>query len=323
MKARQQGVALITALLITAIATIAAVSMAARQHIDIRRSENVLNTNQAWLFAQGIEAWARHMLLRDAKDNQHDALNEDWATVLPPINVEGGVVAGQIIDLQGRLNVNNLIRDGEISQPDIERLQRLFNMLDVEVELVDAIADWLDSDEQVRFPNGAEDNVYLGRDIAYRSANRLMTSPSELLLVEGIDKEIYDTIEPYLTALPINTPVNVNTAPEQVLRVVVDGLSKAEAEQIVSDRDEQPFETLQAFKNHATVKNYLPNKQPDANNNDNDDKTNTPAETMTVATSYFLLQATSQYGRSQIELTSLFERQQDSIQTLSRSMGGY
>ena len=65
---RQTGVALITAMLVTAIASVTVASMASRQHMDIRRTSNILDAEQAYLFALGAESYAKDILIEDKKE---------------------------------------------------------------------------------------------------------------------------------------------------------------------------------------------------------------------------------------------------------------
>jgi len=83
LKHQEKGVALITVMLILALATILAVSMLSRQQLDIHRSANVFNFEQAYQYVLGSESWAKQILKRDRKDNETDSFNDDWATVLP------------------------------------------------------------------------------------------------------------------------------------------------------------------------------------------------------------------------------------------------
>src|SRR5215217_4270408 len=120
---KSQGVALITALLIVALATVAATSFATQQQLDIRRTGNLIDGDQAWAYAEGGEAWAKLILQRDTKDDQQansnpddqqansatDDLTEPWAQPLPPIKLIGGYMIGRITDAQARLNLNNLV----------------------------------------------------------------------------------------------------------------------------------------------------------------------------------------------------------------------
>jgi general secretion pathway protein K len=312
---RQQGVALITALLVTAIATIAATTMMARQQLDIRRSGNIYAADQAWLFAQGLENWAIQIMEQDRKDNQTDHLGENWATVLPPIGVEGGVVSGAISDLQGRLNLNNLVDDdGVVRQADVDRLRRLFDILDIDNNHVQAVVDWLDRDEETTFPDGAEDNVYLGREVAYRTANRRMSSPSELLLVAGIRFEDYLALRPYVCALPKWTPVNVNTASAVVLQAVVPELPAADAEQLVSEREDNPFTTVGDFRNHSLIQPHLSGVGNTENGN---------TDGLSVSSEYFLLNAGARYERADVRMASVIARDERGTWILQHGLGDY
>jgi len=312
---RQKGVALITALLVTAIATIAATAMVSRQQLDIRRSGNIYAADQAWLFAQGLESWAVQIMQQDIKNNQTDNLGEDWATVLPPIIVEGGLVSGAISDLQGRFNLNNLVdADGLASQVEIDRLKRLFEVLDIDSNHVQAIVDWIDKDEQTTFPDGAEDNVYLGREVAYRTANRRMSSPSELLLVEGISFEDYQTLRPYVCALPKQTLINVNTASAAVLQAVVTGLDAGGAEQLVSEREDNPFGSVDDFRNHGLVQPHLGGTNNNQNGNTNG---------LSVSSEYFLLNAGAQFERANVQLASVIARDALGARIIQRGQGEY
>lgn len=61
LKYKQTGVALITAMLVVALASVAAVAMTSRQQLDIRRTGNILHADQAYLYALGGELWAKDL----------------------------------------------------------------------------------------------------------------------------------------------------------------------------------------------------------------------------------------------------------------------
>src|SRR5512139_3840404 len=105
---RSRGVALVMAILVVALAATAAIAMVSRQQFDIRRSSNLLSIEQGLLYQQGIEGWAMQTLRRDRKNNDTDSSADAWAMPLPPLPVDGGKVAGQISDLQGLMNLNNI-----------------------------------------------------------------------------------------------------------------------------------------------------------------------------------------------------------------------
>jgi general secretion pathway protein K len=245
---RQRGVALVTALLVVSLATVAAVAMATRLHVDVRRTGNLLHGEQAYAYALAAESWARVILRRDADDSKIDTLGEDWATALPPIAVEGGFVSGRIEDLQGRFNVNNLVgADGKPSEPDLEYFKRLLGLLEVETGLATALLDWIDADINATFPDGAEDDVYLLETPPYRTANRPLVSISELRLVKGFSAEVIARLEPYVTALPEPTALNVNTATAPVLQALHAELGASDAEQMIEARGDDGFTELEAF----------------------------------------------------------------------------
>jgi general secretion pathway protein K len=245
---RQRGVALVTALLVVSLATVAAVAMATRLQVDVRRTGNLLHGEQAYAYALAAESWAEVILQRDAGDNKIDTLGEDWATALPPIAVEGGFVSGRIEDLQGRFNVNNLVgADGKPSVPDLEYFKRLLGLLEVEPGLATALVDWIDADINATFPDGAEDDIYLLENPPYRAANRPLVSTSELRLVKGYSPEIIALLEPFITALPERTALNVNTASPMVLQALHADLGAIDAEQIIEARGEDGFTELDAF----------------------------------------------------------------------------
>ncbi len=108
---RQQGIALITALIITAIAVSLAATVMYRQQIHIRFSGNIAHVEQAYLYANGMEDWAGTFLEKSYKKHPgYDSLKDDWAVLLPPIPIPGGVMNGQLFDLQARINLNSLNR---------------------------------------------------------------------------------------------------------------------------------------------------------------------------------------------------------------------
>jgi len=245
---KQRGVALVTALLIVSLATVAAVAMATRLQVDVRRTGNLLHGEQAYAYALAAESWAEVILRRDASDSKIDTLAEDWATALPPIAVEGGFVSGHIEDLQGRFNVNNLIgSDGKPSKPDLEYFKRLLGLLGVEPGLATALLDWIDADINATFPDGAEDDIYLLETPPYRAANRPLVSTSELRLVKGYSADVIALLEPYITALPEPTALNVNTASPVVLQALHADLSTSDAEQIIEARGDAGFTELESF----------------------------------------------------------------------------
>ncbi len=302
----QCGVALLTALLVVALATAAGVAIATRQHIDIRRSENLFTTDQALLYARGGEAWAMAILARDRKDNEIDHLGEDWAKKIPPLPVDGGSVSGYIEDMQGRFNLNNLAVAGDNFMIDLDRLRRILASVELEPGLAGAIADWVDSDIEPRFPDGAEDDSYLGGDQAYRAANRPMVSISELRLVSGFTAEAVEKLAPYVCALPVTTAINVNTAPDVVLQSILTDLSESEVQQLVEAREQEAFASVDDFLRHPVFEGKSVGTQR-----------------LAVSSEFFTVTSEAQIGNGRLELSSLVQRTDASnLAVLARSYGG-
>ncbi len=247
---RQAGVALITAILVAALAATVVASMIGRQQLDFRRTANLMEADQLRLYADGMAEWAARILQRDRERNETDHPNELWATVLPPIPVENGELAGRLADLQGRFNVNALVRGGEADAVAEARLRRLLSLLELNPELAAAVRDWVDPDIEPGYPNGAEDDRYLGRQPAYRTANGPMVSPSELALVQGFDDTGYRRLRPHITTLPGVAPINVNTAGPLVLMSLADGLTEADARRLTDDRGAEGYASVERFLAH-------------------------------------------------------------------------
>jgi general secretion pathway protein K len=219
----QRGVALITAVLMVALATILAVNVSFRGFLDQRRSATLFALDQGYEVALGAEAWAADFLQKDAQESQTDHLGEKWAQPLPPLPIEGGTVAGRLEDLQGRFNLNNLVfPDGTTNPEAVKQLERILAVLEIEPMWASAMADWIDQDSQPAFPDGAEDSVYTSQNPPYLTANMPITRASEIMALAGFGAARYAKLKPYVTALPVGTPLNVCTAPG----IVLDALSE-------------------------------------------------------------------------------------------------
>lgn len=310
---RQRGVALITALIIVALVTVITVSAATDQQLELRRTANVIDNDRAYLFALGAEAWAMQVLAQDAKDNQVDHGDEDWNTVIANLPVEGATVSGRVEDMQARFNLNNLVdAQGQRSALDVTLFQRLLANLGLEPELADAVVDWLDADIDVTLPRGAEDSAYLGMQRPYRAANRRFASPSELMLVAGFDRETCDKLKDYVTALPAHeVGININTASLEVLRLLAQGLTEADAKELIAARDDDPFDDVEALLNHPVLASR---------------KADVVTDRASVSSQYFMVHAQTRFGRGGADLYTLLQRaagNSGKVAVMMRAQGTY
>jgi len=239
---KSRGIALITAMLITALATMVAANLAWDNALDVRRTMVLLNRDQAIQVALGAESWMISILHQDLEDSQTDHLGEIWATELPGLPIEGGEVFGAVTDLQGRFNVNNLIdQNGAVDEESLEQFRRLLTAIGLDQRFAGIAADWLDSDIEASFPDGAEDSIYTGMIPPYRTANQTLSSISELAALEGMDKLTFNALEPHITALPGRTNINANTATGAVLQSLDENMTVADVENLIAERESGGF----------------------------------------------------------------------------------
>jgi general secretion pathway protein K len=295
---RARGVALIIALVVVALATILATRIGAEGALDQRRGATLLAQEQAFQVALGAEAWAIEILRADAESSQRDSLDESWATPLPPIPIEGGTVEGRVEDLQGRFNLNNLIdANGVKNEPMFLVFQRLLVRLQLEPKWASLLVDWIDADTVADGMDGAEDGFYTGLSPPYRPPNRPITSTSELLALPGFGIDRYRAIQPFVAALPVGTPLNVCTAPGEVLDSLAPALNAfgQDPKQLATNRQKG------CFPYAADVKAAIdPHLTPDERR---------VIEPMLVeSTKWFRGTIVVSIGTTELTLYSLFER---------------
>jgi general secretion pathway protein K len=297
--ARQKGIALITAVLVVAIAAIIATSMMSRQNFDTQRTGNIIHRDQAIAYALGAEYWAGVELSNDARQNNFDHLGENWAYDLPPLPIDGGFVDGKVQDLQGRFNLNSVL-----DPLQAERLFRLCQALNVEPDFIPALQDWIDSDTEVR-ENGAEDESYTRMNPPYRAANRYLADTSELLLVKGVSVQDFNLLTFYISALPGDSAINVNTASPLLLQSLTHDVTLPDVERIVALRTDKPYQNIDSFvENEAFAGREISESH------------------LSVSSQYFLLTADVMLGDAPLTLQSLLYRTPEGkITVISRRFG--
>jgi general secretion pathway protein K len=217
---RQRGIALLTAIMLVALGTILAATIGYQNAMTARRGQAIFAFDQSVLIAEAGEAIAAYALRETRKnDPQHVHLGQYWAMPYGPVEVVPGVMLqAQLEDMQGRFNLNSLVKvDGTIDPDAVAVLQNLLQILGLETKWAAMVADWIDADEVAYGADGAEDGTYLAQIPPYRTPNAQITSPSELLALPGFGRDRYLAIAPYVTALPRTVGINLCTASGNVL----------------------------------------------------------------------------------------------------------
>ena len=304
----QRGMALITVLLVVAVVTVVSAGIIARQQLSIRSSSNQLHVRQAWHYALGGETLAKAVLLRDLRQGDPrapvDHLNEPWAKPLAPFALdEGGELRVQISDLSARFNLNGLLRQGQPNDAAMAQFRRLLLGLQIETPYAERLLDWLDADDQASGAYGAEDNQYLLQQPPYRAGNRALADVSELRLLLEMNEVDYQRVSPYVTALPAEATLNVNTASARVLASVADGLSLSAALGLIAGRGSEGYD------NPASFTAQLAGLQPQS-------------QALGVGSQYFQVVSEVHIGdRRQVLRSTLYRASDGRIYVLARDLG--
>ncbi|EMI1673658.1 GspK family T2SS minor pseudopilin variant XcpX [Pseudomonas aeruginosa] len=314
MRRGQNGVALITVLLVVAVVTIVCAGLIIRQQLAIRSSANQLHVRQAWHYALGGERLAEAVLRRDLRQGGEntrepvDHLGEAWARPMTPFKLDdGGELRVRIEDPSGRFNLNGLVRKRKVKPDSVKQFRRLLATLGMKEEIVqglpDRLADWLDADQNPQGEQGAEDNQYLLEAPAYRAANRSFKDVSELRLLK-LSEADYRRLLPFVSALPEDAPLNVNTASVPVLAAMFE-IDPGQAENIVDARGREGFQSKDDFTKHLT---QLGSK--------------TGNVSYAVGTRYFQVISEVSLGDRRQVLVSTLQRGKDGkIRVMARDMG--
>lgn len=290
MMKRQRGAAVIVAMLIVALAAIAASQFSFRTNIQWRKLENAADLDQARWVLRAAEQWAAAVILDDGLQNSVDHLGEAWAQDMPPVEAEGYRIAGRIADQDGRFNIDNLVRSGRVDTTQLTIFRRLLANLHLPPELADAVADWLDADDEPISQAGAENGYYRQLPEPVSAANRAIVNLNELLPVRGMNEKLLSQLRPYVTVLPAFSRVNVNTAAPELLAALSDNLALEDAYALAAQRDKAYFRNLGDLRNALGNRASLDERQ------------------VAFSSQYFLVTAHARYGRIALGDQALFQR---------------
>jgi general secretion pathway protein K len=243
----ERGAALLLAMLIVTLVATLAAGMVWQQWkgIEVETAERA-RAQAAWLI-EGATDWARLILRTDAQDREHpnvDTLNEPWNTPLKDVKLSDFLAAdknntadsgleaflsGQITDAQSRYNLRNLVNEEDAeAAKELATLRRLCEALGLPPETASRIADGMKGADLAQDQIDDEEAVSPGAPLPPQRVQQLAWF--------GLDNDAIRRLAPYVTILPAPTPVNLMTAPPEVLSAVLEGLDRGSAERFAQKR---------------------------------------------------------------------------------------
>jgi general secretion pathway protein K len=313
-RAGQQGVAIITALLLTTLAITIVASLFWQQQVQVRSMENQrLHLQTRWILRGGLD-WARLILRQDGFDKGGlTTLDGVWAAPLAETRlddyvererVEGenfdATLSGQITDAQSRYNLTNLATAKVINTDQVLVFQRLLTNLQLSPTLAQAVAQAVASGQTVATSTESSSSGSTDSSSGTSSSSQSGSSTpmefvevDDLLSVAGFTPELLQKLRDYVVVLPEATALNVNTAPAELLASVVN-FSVAEANTLVAARKRAYFNNLGEFSNSLNGTALIGS---------------TTTVKLDVRSSYFLVNTRVRLDRAALDAQALILRQ--------------
>jgi general secretion pathway protein K len=145
------------------------------------------------------------------------------------------LVALRIEDETSKFNLNTLVQqNGELNDKSYQIFKRLLENLSLDPLLADAVADWIDRDQIARV-SGSEDGA----------KNAPIETVDELLLIPGMDREVYDKLVPYVTTYGNGDVVNINIngAKAELIMALNKDIGADMAQRVIDRRELKPFKS--------------------------------------------------------------------------------
>jgi general secretion pathway protein K len=259
---RQRGAALLTAMLTVALVTTLASAALWQQwrQVEIEIAERG-RSQTAWMMTGALD-WTRLILREDAISAQGaaaDHLGEPWALAVQESKLstflsqdqqwrEGDAevfLSGQITDAQSRMNVMNLLQDGQISPPALARFAALFQRLGLPLDELQTLSQQLQASWQA---SRTDQVTPASQRTNSQGVAALLPRQTAQLVWLGLSPSTLAALQAHITVLPEATPVNLNTASAEVLSAVLPGLDLASARQAVTLRQRGHWTSLNAAK---------------------------------------------------------------------------
>jgi len=222
LRKNERGVALLAVLLGIALMTLIVVDFAMSSGLGFVSAANQANELRAGYLARSGINIGLGLLAEDARAKAQaengtpaETLGDVWAMPFPPMPLEGGTVTLSIIDEGRKLNLNAMVQNGVPNQAAIQKVQRLFTILDVSPDLVQGIVNWITPSNGTG-SGGSIGDYYLTLKPPYQPRYGAMPTIADLQMVQGFNEAIFNRVSPFLTVMA-ETAVNADTASPQVL----------------------------------------------------------------------------------------------------------
>ena len=299
----QNGVALISILLVVALVTALMYHLMTQQSFVVAQTRQVIRADQSLAYALGAEAYARQILFDDwnrPESRLLDTLTEPWAVPSMPFEIEAGTLELSIEDLDRRFNLNALA--GEGSSKNLTRFKTLLGSLGwiPSLPMRGATGSTPIAKRQDSAPKTAPTSLRRHR---FEPRINPRASTSELALLSLLDADQLARLLPYVTALPTTVlKINVNTANAPSL------------ESLSSRVLAEPNRNLVQSDRHYEDVNVLLAEVPELSDS---------VDAMAVVSSYFEIHARAEIDGYRTELTSEVYRDPTTghITLLSRDFG--
>jgi len=246
----QRGFALVITLIVTALLVALVTEFISEVYVDTSSAQSYVDAQKAGLMAESGISVAIAMLQLSLPQKSYTSLHDIWAKPLE-LPEEQGTLRITIEDESAKLSLNHIvgangtfIDEADPTGSYYGTAQRLFRKLQLPAgDLCDAIADWIDENDTPK-PGGAESQWYAARKPSIEARNARFDTFEELALLKGFSSEVVEKIRPFVTVYAENSiaaPLNINTAPKELLAALDERITDTQAEQIINYRKNTPF----------------------------------------------------------------------------------
>jgi len=259
---RQRGAAILLAMItVVLVATMASAALWQQwRAVEVEAAERT-RAQASWVLTGALD-WGRLVLSEDGRKGGSDHLAEPWAIPLEQARLStflaadrsdtlaadassNAFLSGQIVDLQSRLNLMNLVQDdGRLDPTALRMWERLFNHLGLPRAGLDRLVAQL---LRAHKASGTDASTNLAND------GPLWPQEPDQLAWLGLDENTLAQLRPYVTVLPERTPVNLNTASGPVLIAALEGVGQADVQRLLIARRLAPWENLEDVKKAAKL----------------------------------------------------------------------